>query len=1124
MEHLLHLSTVWEIEKRLEDFKKGNDHSETLALAYKGILDRIDDQGESARRLAQRALTWVTFATTSLTDMELRHALAVDKSMTEFEEKNLASVDKIVTACCGLLSINKKSHAVRLAHFSTKEYLESPKCNWLPKPNREMAETCITYLCFREFSKGPIPKAEWFELGNLDTLLKKAPLLRYASFNWAHHLSQASDDETSQAGKDEILQLLLKLSNRPENLRLSLQVRLLLSRERFPAGIKTTHIVSYLGTPAFLRALSQGGSLVRNERDGGGRTAMHWAILRKDGSARAAAAAAMVSQLLELKFDIDAADVEGRTPLHYASKAGDVAIVLLLLDRKAKTEVGRGSVTPLIEACCCGHAAVVRELLRRRADVNVVSKGFGTPLSAAILGSSEDCVAEILGDPRLKKYHGDYEFGTALHEAACHGQLGIVTRLLDAGFDPNKTVGDVGTPLQVTAAGAYNFAQAGQNVEVARLLLDRGADVNAPGGKFGTALEAALGNDHGPMEELLRSSGAAEASTYGLDRRDSFLGPVELDLRLGQRRRLPKIVESQVRHFITAVMMDNEKVIKRYADMEIRAFREAVQSKNVSAIDLLCRVSVMAFEQTIDMVKYDMEGGDVAEGSDRAPPPTETTITASPPGSGLYTQLLMPVVGTTAKAAAFISFILGSHSTGAKQQRQDQQQQIRPGGGASAAALHAVGAAGSKLELMTSTAVLILTEAIIDGDEEIIQMLSKYWASALRLISFPGKASDRMMEVLVTCRVEEFEGFFRENKMMDAKVRARLGVELLASAIQGRRGDAQMAQLAVNLAKIWSLALRNVVEKDYISYSRLEEFMRGLQKDFTAGVELHNWRNIERFGTACLEILVGMVADENATTAHIMAQMVTEGWQHALDHGGEHVINKVIILDLVNEFWISISETEDEKSSGEEKESTNKGEKDKGRTMVEASRAWNVAGTMLKILHTAGRHGLPTIAAKISEVIVGNLDRASRSGKTVGVDAVRGQMLKSIVPWCKVDPSPVYYFEAMLTLLLAAQRTSCTAAAEVIDREIVAILRHPSRERDVLTGKVKEVTIGGDRPDDAAQLATVVRMLRENLTEGDILADENAEYKFSSVTTVQVEMVEIDSGGDLSTTDVAIPG
>ncbi|KAK1762155.1 hypothetical protein QBC33DRAFT_602111 [Phialemonium atrogriseum] len=83
------VSVAWEIEKRLDDFKKGNDHSETLALAYKGILDRIDDQGESARRLAQKALTWITFTTTSLTVMELRHALAVDKSMTEFEEKNV---------------------------------------------------------------------------------------------------------------------------------------------------------------------------------------------------------------------------------------------------------------------------------------------------------------------------------------------------------------------------------------------------------------------------------------------------------------------------------------------------------------------------------------------------------------------------------------------------------------------------------------------------------------------------------------------------------------------------------------------------------------------------------------------------------------------------------------------------------------------------------------------------------------------------------------------------------------------------------------------------------------------------------------------------------------------------
>lgn len=91
-----------------------------------------------------------------------------------------------------------------------------------------------------------------------------------------------------------------------------------------------------------------------------------------------------------------------------------------LLENKAKTEVGMRHVTPLVEAYLCGHQGIVQLLLDCRANVNVISK-FGTPLVAAILGESEECVAVILRDKRLKR-HQQTEFGTALHHATYLGR------------------------------------------------------------------------------------------------------------------------------------------------------------------------------------------------------------------------------------------------------------------------------------------------------------------------------------------------------------------------------------------------------------------------------------------------------------------------------------------------------------------------------------------------------------------------------------------------------------------------------------------------------------------------------------------------------------------------------
>ncbi|KAJ7434127.1 hypothetical protein B0H11DRAFT_2258741 [Mycena galericulata] len=98
----------------------------------------------------------------------------------------------------------------------------------------------------------------------------------------------------------------------------------------------------------------------------------------------------------------------------------------------------------------------------------------------------------------------DKEFGTALQVACFKGHTDVVQLLLENCANVNaQGTGAFGNPLQAASVRG--------NPDVVRLLLERGADVNAKGGRYGSALKAALAMDHTEIADLLRASGASES-------------------------------------------------------------------------------------------------------------------------------------------------------------------------------------------------------------------------------------------------------------------------------------------------------------------------------------------------------------------------------------------------------------------------------------------------------------------------------------------------------------------------------------------------------------------------------------------------------------------------------------
>src|SRR5262245_1516108 len=126
--------------------------------------------------------------------------------------------------------------------------------------------------------------------------------------------------------------------------------------------------------------------------------------------------------LLKQGADVNAAQGDGMTALHYAADRGDVAMVEMLV--YAGASVGAmtriGQYTPLHVASQAGSVAVVRALLKAGASATARTSTTGV---------------------------------TPLHLAAAAGSAEIVNLLLDAGADPNARDADWGqTPLIYAAS------------------------------------------------------------------------------------------------------------------------------------------------------------------------------------------------------------------------------------------------------------------------------------------------------------------------------------------------------------------------------------------------------------------------------------------------------------------------------------------------------------------------------------------------------------------------------------------------------------------------------------------------------------------------------------------------
>ncbi|XP_043917516.1 ankyrin-2 isoform X26 [Protopterus annectens] len=245
----------------------------------------------------------------------------------------------------------------------------------------------------------------------------------------------------------------------------------------------------------------------------------------------------LVQELLERGSDVDSATKKGNTALHIAALAGQGEVVTVLVKQGANINAqSQNGFTPLYMASQENHMDVVKYLLENGANQSTATEDGFTPLAVALQQGHNQVVAVLLendtkGKVRLPALHiaarkddtksaalllqNDHnadvqskmmvnrttESGfTPLHIAAHYGNVNVATLLLNRGAAVDFTARNGITPLHVAAKRG--------NTNMARLLLDRGAQIDAKTRDGLTPLHCAARSGHDQTVEILLERGA----------------------------------------------------------------------------------------------------------------------------------------------------------------------------------------------------------------------------------------------------------------------------------------------------------------------------------------------------------------------------------------------------------------------------------------------------------------------------------------------------------------------------------------------------------------------------------------------------------------------------------------
>lgn len=320
------------------------------------------------------------------------------------------------------------------------------------------------------------------------------------------------------------------------------RVRRLLARSWWPIGRATVnqkenksgwlpiHAAASGNQLGATRALLELGADINSDLNARRWTPLHYAA--EGGHAE------LTQFLLGHGADANAAGGTGDTPAHLAAEKGHLRVVELLLRHGVSTdERNRDEKTALHKAAAADHVEVVKCLIEHGASVQGWGERVVPPLYWALLGNGGTDVirALIKSGADINEANATTHWEAPLHVAVRRGDIELVRLLMQFGADINIQGPNNWTPLHYAAsadrdriesfyaalpgsmqadckvlAGIANAVENSQlrSLDVAAVLIELGAHINAVTRQGWTPLRLAELKNHPRMVALLRAHGS----------------------------------------------------------------------------------------------------------------------------------------------------------------------------------------------------------------------------------------------------------------------------------------------------------------------------------------------------------------------------------------------------------------------------------------------------------------------------------------------------------------------------------------------------------------------------------------------------------------------------------------
>jgi ankyrin repeat protein len=229
-----------------------------------------------------------------------------------------------------------------------------------------------------------------------------------------------------------------------------------------------------------------------------------------------------VRGFLKQRANVNAAEADGMTALHWAVRGNTLDTVQLLLRSGANAKTAnRYGITPLSLAATNGNAAMIEALIKAGADPNAATPDGETVLMTAARTGNADAVKALVDHGANVNAKEKWQEQTALMFAAAENNAAAVKVLVQAGADMNlhskvwnfpeyryETNGMAVFQLPRGGWTALMYAARQNAMDAAAMLADLKADLNTTDPDGTTALDLAVINVHYDLASMLLNKGA----------------------------------------------------------------------------------------------------------------------------------------------------------------------------------------------------------------------------------------------------------------------------------------------------------------------------------------------------------------------------------------------------------------------------------------------------------------------------------------------------------------------------------------------------------------------------------------------------------------------------------------